>query len=526
MVNYSVDLYNRLQQGHKEKKMKKNILILLTTAVLIFSSIITGCAASFTQADTQADEVSLKLVFRCFTESSAAIAGAVVFCVAVALLIIFGKKLRTRLDNSTASAMTNTFIVFFSVFGIASLAMAFATDGETWSNLMHHNPMSDAIFTQFEDYIINLKNAGTQQFFKSADTNTPFSHLIFFILAQFVPAKYLFSESLVDYILILRNQTFMYLYLLLVVFVVVLIYRMNRYVLRRNTLNIRDEIVAFLLVVSYPAVFCIEKGNFTGISLVLSMVFVLFCKEDKHLIRELSFVALAISAAITPYTLILAILLLDGKGKKAVLNFARTVIYFLILFITPAVFTGFGNILTYAKAFVSVSSEGFVVGNMSIVNLLHFFGISNSVIIYAVFLLTQIIALLAMIMLPSLWQKTAAAAYIMINIFSVSDATAAMFLFIPLVFLLAEKKHKAADWVYMLTIALVVTPFPEWFRGNSNRFSMFLASMDISNIHNANNLISLAAVQFLLVILFYQMTALMKKKKTEKNNSQQIQAAS
>lgn len=496
--------------------MKKKILFLVITCATIFSSAITCFAESLTDPQIVQADFSFKIMLKSFAASNAAIIAAVISFVLFLLLMIFGKKIKGRLDNSTASQLINAFILFFSISGIACLAMAFATDGVTWSNMMHKNPDAKQVLTQFEDYILNLQSAGSQRFYKTATTNTPFSHLIYFILAQFLPTNLVLSETLLSYSQILHDQPFMYLYLILVMFCVVLLYRMNRSVLRNNGLNMRDEVVAFLFAVSYPAIFCIEKGNITSLSIVLVMIFITLRNSEKNLFKELSLLAIAASAAITPYTLVFALLLFDEKSKQAVLKFVRTVLYFLIMFITPAVFTGFGNLLTYVKAFLSVSADGFIPGNMSIVNLLHFFGISNTIVIYAIILLTDAIAVLAMLALPSMWQKTAAAVYIILNVFAFSDASAVMFIFIPVIFLFAQKEHRASSWVYMFTFALLITPFPEWFRGDSNRFQMFLATLGISGIQNANNLISLAATQFILVVLFYQIIRKMKSKKLKK----------
>lgn len=499
--------------------MKKKILFLAITTATIFSSVITGFAESATNPQVVQNGFSFKFMLKSFFGCNSAVIVAAAVLVLFLILMIFRKKLKRKLDKSTASQLINTFILFFSVSGIACLAMAFATDGATWSNLMHTNPDAKQVLTQFEDYILNLQSAGSQQFYKTAATNTPFSHLIYFILAQFLPPNLVLNDSIVSYGQIMHDQTFMYLYLILIMFCVVLLYRMNRSVLRNNGLNMRDEIVAFLFAVSYPAIFCIEKGNITSFSIVLVMIFITLRNSEKHLIKELSLLAIAASAAITPYTLIFALLLFEEKSKQAALKFARTVLYFLILFITPAVFTGFGNILTYAKAFVSVSADGFIPGNMSIVNLLHFFGISNTIVIYAIIFLTDAIAVLAMMMLPGMWQKTAAATYIILNVFAFSDASSAMFVFIPLVFLFAQKEQKASGWVFMITFALLITPFPEWFRADINRFTIFLSSFGISDIQNANNLISLAATQFILIILFYQLISKMKSKKLKKQET-------
>ncbi len=506
--------------------MKKHLLIFLSATAIFFSSAITGFACEISEAASQFATPGFKDIFSAFLASPSAITAGVIFVATMIFAAVFGKKISAKLENTTAKSMTTVFIIFFSVFGIAALAMGFATEGETWSNLMNQESSSHFPLSQFEDYILNVKYAGRQHFYLAAEKNSPFALLMFYLLAQFLPPQYIYSDSFADSIKILRNQTFMFMYLILVLCIVFLTYKMNRYVLRRNNLNIRDELISFLLVVSYPAIFCIEKGNFSAISLMLSMLFILFCKSEKKLFRELSLVAIAVSAAITPYTLIFAVLLLidSTEIKKSLINFAKPVGYFVILFIAPAFFTGFGNALTFVKAFLNVNADGFITGNMSIVNLLHFFGITNSVIVYAVFILTEAIAVLAMFILPSMWQKTAAATYAMLNIFSVSTTVSAIFIFIPLIFLLAEKKHTAKDWVYMFTFAFIVTPFPEWFLYDSARFNAFLATMNVS-VNNANDLIALAALQFLMVVMLSQTISIFKKNKALKTVSEKSEVS-
>ncbi len=505
--------------------MKKHLLIFLSATAIFFSSAITGFACEISESASQAATPDIKDIISAFFASPSAITAGVIFIIAMIFAAVFGKRISAKLETTTAKSMTTVFIAFFSVFGIAALAMGFATEGETWSNLMNQESSSHFPLSQFEDYILNVKYAGRQHFYLAAEKNSPFSLLMFYLLAQFLPPQYIYSDSFTDSIKILRNQTFMFMYLIMVLCLVFATYKMNRYVLRRNNLNIRDELISFLLVVSYPAIFCIEKGNFSAISLMLSMLFILFYKAEKRLFRELSLVAIAVSAAITPFTLIFAVLLIDTTEiKKSLINFAKPVGYFLALFFLPAIFTGFGNALTFVKAFVNVDAEGFIAGNMSIVNLLHFFGITNSVIVYAVFILTEAIAILAMFTLPAMWQKTAAAAYVILNIFSVSNTVSAIFIFIPLIFLLAEKKHSSKNWVYMFTFAFIVTPFPEWFLYDSARFKAFLATMNVS-VHNANDLIALAALQFLMVILLSQTISVFKKNKAKKAVSEQSEVS-
>lgn len=305
------------------------------------------------------------------------------------------------------------------------------------------------------------------------------------------------------------------LYLFLVLFAVVVLYRMNRSVLRRNELRIQDELVVFLTVVSFPSVYCIEMGSIVGLCLALVMFFILFRNAEKRLLRELSLVLLGLSASIAPYTLVFALLLLDKKDKKSIIAFGKTVVYFVVLFVCPAFFTGFRNMLTYVTSFISIVPDGYTAGNMSIANLLVFFGISSSAILYIVTILTEAIAVLCVFKLPSMWHKTAAIAYIILNIFGVSENTIAVFIFIPFIFLLAEKKHKAMDWLYFAAFTLLITPLPAWYYFDKTNFTVFLSALGLPAIDAANNLFSLAAVQMIFVLIVCQTVKGLSKKKVK-----------
>ena len=150
---------------------------------------------------------------------------------------------------------------------------------------------------------------------------------------------------------------------------------------------------------------------------------------------------------------------------------------------------------------------------MSIANLLIFFGIDNIAVLQIVSIIMNISALAAVVILPQTWQKLSAVVDIILNVFSVSDPMMLIFVFIPFVFLLAEKKHKATDWLYLLVFALLITPFPEWFYFDRAQFNVFTISMGIKDIRNANNLISLAAVQFMYIVIICQSIKQLTSKK-------------
>lgn len=499
--------------------MKKKILSLISVLSLLFGSALT-CSAQEILASGAADSsrFNFYMISNSFKNCTSAQVAAIFAAAVILLTIIFRKKLVKKLNNSSSSAMINAFIVFFSVFGIACLALGFASEGETWSALMHIEESKRAIYTHFDDYILTIQSTGRQDFLECAGQFTPFGQLLYFTIAQFLPTKLVLSDSLLSYAIILKNQTFMFLYLILVMFCITLVYRMNRSVLRRNSLNMRDEIVAFMTVVSYPTMYCVELGNINAICIALALFFAVYYNSEQKIIRELSHLTMGISAAIMPSTILFSLLLFNKENKKSsLINIAKIAGYALILFTAPCVLTGFDCMRVYMQNFLAINADSFVLSNMSISNLLLFLGVENKPVLHIVSIAMNIVAAAAIVILPKTWQKLSAAVYIMLNIFAFSSPVSLVLVFIPLMFLLAEKTHKTTDWIYLLVFALMVTPFPEWFYFDRSDFNMFTLSFGIREIYNANNLISLAAVQGLFLIFTCQAVkqlASCKKSKT------------
>lgn len=477
------------------------LTLLATLSIEVFAA---NCTADLTQASGY---------FKYFADCPPAYIVSIISAILVILTLVFRKKIVAKLNNSTASQMLNAFIVFFSVFGIACFVMAVVTDGVTWKHLINGTDIANDSYTQFADYVKTLQNAGSERFYKSADTHSPFALLVFFLLAQFMPTKYIMSESYIVIISILRNQTFMFLYLILILFCILFIYKISCSKMRSNGIKIRNEIVSFLLVVSYPTMYCISMGNITGFAFALCLFFIEFYNSEKKILRELSIIAIAISAAIVPYTFVFAFLLLKDKSKMSKLNFAQASVFFVILFILPATFTGLGNMLTYVKNLLLIS-DGFVAGNSSIANLLRLTGVSN-IFIYIVTAVVEILGFVCIFILPSAWQKTAAAVCCILNLLPNVNSLTTLFVFVPLVYLLSEKSHKAIDWLYLLAFSLLVTPFPEWFYSYSTEFNLMLNEIGITNIQNANELIAPFATQMILILVVCQSVSILKNKKKE-----------
>ncbi len=503
--------------------MKKKILTLTTVfSAFLFSAIPCSAKGVLSEISNQtAKQFNFETAWAAFTACTSAQLALAFTVVCLILFFIFRKKLYKKLDNSSAASMMNAFLVFFSFFGICCFSMAIISDGVTWSHLMFFKPDSEYATTQFSDYILSVQHAGKGDFLTLADRFSPMGILLYNIIAQFLPPKLVLAESILHYVSILRNQTFMYLYLILVMMCLVIIYKMNRSVLRRNGLKVRDELVAFLAVVSYPAMYCVEQGNIAGIGVVLTLFFTIFYNSENQILRELAHLTLAFSAALNPIMILFIPVFFTEKKKSTRKDIIKILCYTLISYIIPAFVTGFDCLFVYLQSLFTVAKDTFVPANMSIANLLVFFGVNDIIILNIVSITMNIIAVICAFVLPASWQKMTAVIYIVLNIYSFSTPINLIFVFIPLIFLLSENTHKATDWLYLLVFALLVTPFPEWFWFELSEFNHFMLQFNIKNIRNANNLISLASVQSLFILIVYTALRNLKNKKKVPAVSQQ-----
>ena len=497
----------KIPEGASFMKKKLTSFAIMITALF-------ACATTCFAADVNAVTTkSWSNFFDYLAQSPVSIAMFALGAAAVILPIILKKPLAKKLNNSTASQMTATFIAFFAICSIGSVVMAFLSDGVTLGHMLHSENTNTAETFHFYDYLNTVRDAGSKNFIKSAADFSPMSLSIFYILAQFMPTRYINSTGFAAFLQMSRNQTFIYCYLIILMMLIVLIQKANKNVMNRNGKGFINEIVAYLLVVSYPTLYCIKLGNIVGLSYALAMFFIAFRDSEKRAAREFSLIALAISAAITPYTLIFALLLIS-KDKKVPADFIKALVYSVVLFVAPAIFTGFDSLAMYVSN-LFIIPEGLNIENLAISGILRFAGIENTVLLYVIPAVFWIIALACIIILPSAWQKAAAAVYLIVNLVPAEPNAVLLLVFIPLVLLLAEQQHKATDWLYMASFALLVSPLPEWFWFDSKDFVAMFESIEIYTVHNVNELVAPFAVQLIFVLIVCQTIATLKKKKTE-----------
>lgn len=484
------------------------------TSSAIFTIALFSCTTTCFAADTVATTAkSWSNFFDYLALCPIAIVMAAISVLAAAVLIIFSKPIAKKLNNSTSTHMINAFIIFFAICGIGSFVMAYLSDGVTLGHMLHNENTSTGATLHFYDYLNTLRDAGQKNFIESAENFSPMALFIFYIIAQFMPTNHIFSSGILSLIQMTKNQTFVYCYLIILMMLIVLVYKAHRHILRRNNRRFLNEIVAYLLIISYPTIYCIKLGNIVGLSFAFLMFFIAFRDSEKRSVRELSLVALAFSAAITPYTLFF-VLLLISKEKKCVQNIAKTLIYWAVLFIAPAFFTGFDSLAVYIQNLFVIPMQTDI-ENIAISNILMFIGINNTVALYVISAVFELVALACIFILPSTWQKAAAAVYLIINLCPSYNNAILLLVFVPFILLMAEKSHKATDWLYFASFSVLISPVPEWFWFDREDFKSMLECLGINTVHNANELASPFAIQLIFVLIVCQaVSTLIKNKKT------------
>ena len=222
----------------------------------------------------------------------------------------------------------------------------------------------------------------------------------------------------------------------------------------------------FVIIFSAPFLFMFERANVIFIALLFSMVFIFFKDSKSKIIREVSFISLAMSAGIKLYPALFGLLLIKEKRYR---DMVRLSIYCLISFIFPFFFIGgISQLPILVKSYFSTSDEttkwgfGYMTNIQNTVRVCFgFMGNFNNVpilvgkIISFVFLLMGIFSIF---LKKSEWKTIAILTLLMILVPSISYEYALIFMLIPLILFLDQEKKEKFDKFYIICFVLIFVP--------------------------------------------------------------------
>ena len=368
--------------------------------------------------------------------------------------LIFGKDYIKKL-----------FFLIMSAGFICFLITAVITRGES---------LKSFLFGDINDMFMDLFNSISHSTGKIPYENMPispangpaiypsFAYLIYKFIAMLVPYEILVSGSFA----IRGSQIGVLISSLYIAALSMALYFIIAH--NKKGTSIEKFVFSLLITFSFPFIFQIERANIIFIALIFLMLFMYGKDSENKVIRELSLVCLAISAAIKIYPAIFGVLLVKEKRFKETL---RLVIYGIISFFAP--FFAFGGVKSVGLFLKNISelAEQFHEGFAYKVNFTNtvrlFFSTMNKasarIDMAANILLIIIVVLVAISVfsLKSKWRIMTLLSLTMILIPSFSFFYTLVFLLPPLMlFLDADEKRKKIDYVYLVLFCLLFTPLP------------------------------------------------------------------
>ena len=134
---------------------------------------------------------------------------------------------------------------------------------------------------------------------------------------------------------------------------------------KRKSINLKTYIIYSIIILSsFPFLFLFIRGNNIIISLIFTVVFMLFYNSESKVKREMALISLAIASALKLYPIVFIVVLFR---KKMFWGILRTAVYAVILFFIPFIFFngGFNNIPLFFENLSSFSKTSLIYHNES-----------------------------------------------------------------------------------------------------------------------------------------------------------------
>lgn len=217
------------------------------------------------------------------------------------------------------------------------------------------------------------------------------------------------------------------------------------------------------LFASGVSLFSLERGNIIYLSVICLLFFVMFYKSENKMLRELSYIALAISVALKVYPIIFASLILYEKRYKDIFKIG---IYCIISFFLPFLYFkgGFNNIPIMIRN-VGENTQAYMFSGyqyrFGLVSDSILFGLSNqtSLLFAKISVVILILAFLTTWSHKKYWKTVLCFTCALLSTPVNSGYYCGLYFFIPVVLFLNEKEHSLSDWYYLILMILVLNPY-------------------------------------------------------------------
>lgn len=246
--------------------------------------------------------------------------------------------------------------------------------------------------------------------------------------------------------------------------------------------KLEKNVFTISMLFTVPFLYQFERANIIFLALSLTMIFFLWKDSENCILREVSFLSLAIASGIKVYPAIYGALLIKEKRYKEA---GRLVIYGVVAFFAP--FVCFGNVVDKLLKMVSNMQEtaaqftmtraGCQLNYSIIINhLLSFTGNWTRVICGCLMFLIVCFGIFSIFQLKEKWKVILLMTCMLIGIPSFSYVYAGIFMVIPIIAFLDDRKNiKKIDFLYLVGMLLVILPLPFcWTEGSGEIYYSYM----------------------------------------------------
>ena len=251
---------------------------------------------------------------------------------------LFGTK-NTLRENTFPM---NLFLILSGLSFLCVIILAALSEGGALNDIFYGSDY-------FNDFYNSMCDAGTKGVYAEKGViYPPLSSLFFYLISKMVPNMYV----MLDFETGERHQIYtsglcQIIFLLFIVVTVLALGMLFYDILQRTASKIGSFLTSFFLMMSFPILYCIQRGNVALLAMLLTAFFVFYKNSDNKVLREISYIALAVAAGFKIFPALFGLLLIfDKKYKEA----ARLVVYGLLAFFVPfAFYGGFEGISIFIK---------------------------------------------------------------------------------------------------------------------------------------------------------------------------------
>lgn len=363
--------------------------------------------------------------------------------------------------NSTkyTNSKTKLFYSISALCLISSIIYGIVTHGEALANILFYRGKPFI----FSDFYGMVDGCGPDNIpYEEGAIYPPLAVLFFKFIAMFFGKDLSISEMKNTSVGIITVVIF---YIITSIILALLIFKIRKVSKANNTLFV------FFTIFSLPMIFLFERGNVVNIALICLLFYIYGYDSEKAWVRQLSYIALSIATAFKIYPVIFGLLLLRKKNNLK--NIISCIAWGVGIFFVPFIFVGgFGQVpkliqnIIYTSSLFSEKGYGYKVSITPVFSYLgevlhhkYLFDLAGN----AVLTIVMISGILLMLFgrFNAKWKLVCVGAIWMIIVPGFSFIYNIVYMIIPLMMFLDEKKKNKLDYIYailfVLQFALLVT---------------------------------------------------------------------